>query len=100
MGVFLAVPAKRQMINIEKLPYPTGIAAATTLRSIHTEGKEAGRQARTLYIAGLLGAVVTWMRDADATWLKLNPIAWMPKWSLFKNWASPSWAPWLRYPKI
>src|SRR5262245_56188468 len=29
LGVFLAVPAKRQMINIEQLAYPSGIAAAT-----------------------------------------------------------------------
>ena len=41
LGVFLAVPAKRQMINIEKLPYPTGLAAATTLRSLHNKGSEA-----------------------------------------------------------
>ena len=31
MGVFLAIPMKRQMINHEQLPFPSGIAAATTL---------------------------------------------------------------------
>src|SRR5437868_5133287 len=40
LGVVLAVPAKRQMINIEQLPYPSGIAAATTLKSLHAEGSE------------------------------------------------------------
>ena len=74
LGVFLAVPAKRQMINIEQLPFPTGIAAATTLKSLHGSGAEARRQARALGFAGLLGAVTTWFRDANAPWL-----SWYPK---------------------
>ena len=65
LGVFLAVPAKRQMINIEQLPFPSGIAAATTLRSLHGEGSSATRQARSLGIAGALGAAITWFRDAS-----------------------------------
>ena len=74
LGVFLAVPAKRQMINVEQLPFPSGTAAATTLRSLHSSGGEASRQARTLGLAALLGSVITWLRDADAPWLK-----WYPK---------------------
>ncbi len=38
LGVFLAVPTKRQLINIEKLTFPSGTAAATTLRSLHGAG--------------------------------------------------------------
>ena len=30
LGVFLAIPMKRQMINQEQLPFPSGIAAAET----------------------------------------------------------------------
>jgi uncharacterized oligopeptide transporter (OPT) family protein len=56
MGVFLAVPAKRQMVNIEQLPFPTGMAAAATMRALHTKGESAARQARSLGIAGLIGA--------------------------------------------
>ena len=74
MGVFLAVPAKRQMINVEKLPFPTGTAAATTMRSLHETGGEAQRQARALGLAALGGALITWFRDASAPWL-----AWYPK---------------------
>ncbi len=74
LGVFLAVPAKRQMINIEQLPFPSGTAAATTLRSLHSTGEGAGQQARALGLAALFGAVVTWWRDAAAPWL-----AWYPK---------------------
>src|SRR2546422_11406200 len=52
LGVFLAVPAKRQMINVEKLPFPTGTAAATTLRALHEKSGEAERQAKGLGIGG------------------------------------------------
>jgi OPT family oligopeptide transporter len=73
MGVFLAVPSKRQMINVEQLPFPTGTAAATTLRSLHAKGGEASEQARALIFAGLLGAVITWMRDATFRWTQWYP---------------------------
>jgi OPT family oligopeptide transporter len=74
LGVFLAVPAKRQMINIEQLPFPSGIAAATTMKSLHGKSGEAARQANSLGIAAAAGAVITWVRDAAAPWL-----AWYPK---------------------
>jgi len=74
LGVFLAVPAKRQMINVEQLPFPTGIAAATTMRSLHSTGGEADKQARALGLSAALGAAITWFRDASASWLN-----WYPK---------------------
>lgn len=73
LGVFLAVPAKRQMINIEQLPFPSGTAAATTLRTLHSKGGDANKQAAALGISGLIGAVIAWWRDADAPWLKWYP---------------------------
>ena len=73
LGVFLAVPTKRQLINVEQLPFPSGIAAATTLRGLHGKGEEASRQAKSLGIAGALGGLITWLRDADAPWLKWYP---------------------------
>ena len=100
MGVFIAVPTKRQVVNIEQLPFPTGTAAAATLRSLHAHGAGAARQARSLFAALGLGGLITWIRSADAPWLVKTPIPWMPKWSLFTDWAAPTWAPWLRYPKL
>ena len=74
LGVFLAVPAKRQMINVEQLRFPSGIAAATTLRTLHHEGGgAAARQARSLGLAVLFGTIVTWCRDATAGWMKVTP---------------------------
>jgi len=59
LGVFLAIPMKRQMINIEQLPFPSGIAAAETLRSLYAKGEEAVHKARallgTLFAGGVLG---------------------------------------------
>ena len=69
LGVFMAIPMKRQMINVEQLKFPSGIAAAETLRSLHQKGKEASQKARSLGIAGLIGAVIAWLRDAG------NPFA-------------------------
>lgn len=63
LGVCMAVPMKRQMINVEQLRFPSGIAAAETLKSLHAEGPQALDKARSLGIAGVLGALVAWFRD-------------------------------------
>ncbi len=57
LGVFLAVPMKRQLVNQERLPFPSGMAAATTLRSLYSEGRDAIRQAYVL-IGGLVAGLV------------------------------------------
>ena len=63
LGVFMAIPMKRNLINIEKLKFPSGIAAAETLRSLHSKGGEAVKKARSLGVAGLFGLVLAWCRD-------------------------------------
>ena len=69
LGVFLAIPAKRQLINLEQLPFPSGIAAAATMRTLHAQGGEARRQARALVAATGIGAVITFFRDASSPYL-------------------------------
>ena len=54
LGVFWAIPMKRQMINVEQLPFPSGIAAAETLKSLYSAGKESAHKAYALVAA--LGA--------------------------------------------
>ncbi len=101
LGVFLAVPAKRQMINIEQLPFPTGTAAAATLRTLHAEGGEAAKQARALGIAGALGLVITWLRDAgELPFMTVTKFANAPDWALVKGWFAPRALPWLRLPDL
>ncbi|MEQ1893351.1 MAG: OPT family oligopeptide transporter, partial [Planctomycetota bacterium] len=69
LGVFAAIPIKRQLINVEDLPFPTGTATAITIRSIHGEAggvagaREGGQQSRALGLAALVAAVVTLLRD-------------------------------------
>ncbi len=57
MGVTMAIPMKRQMINIEQLRFPSGIAAAETLRALHSTGNKGQRSAQSLGIAGLFAAI-------------------------------------------
>lgn len=77
LGVFVAIPIKRQLINREALAFPTGTATAETLRSIHEAaehvqrtpraeivGARAMSKAAMLAYAALFGAVVAWLRDA------------------------------------
>ncbi len=58
LGVFLAIPMKRQMINQEQLAFPSGIAAAETLRSLYAEGAAALTKARDLIDALIVGGLV------------------------------------------
>jgi uncharacterized oligopeptide transporter (OPT) family protein len=81
IGVAMAVPMKRQMINIEQLPFPSGTAAAETLRSLYVQGG-APRRARALGLAGLLGAAVAWLRDATFAFMPWNLPAALPFGSL------------------
>ena len=57
LGVTMAIPMKRQMINIEQLRFPSGIAAAETLRALHVKGSQGLRAAKALGLAGLIAAI-------------------------------------------
>ncbi len=63
LGVTMAVPMKRQMINIEQLRFPSGIAAAETLRALHATGDKGARSARALGIFGGLTALSQFWSD-------------------------------------
>lgn len=66
LGVFIAVPMKRQMINHEQLKFPSGIAAATTLRSLYSHGHDAIMQARALVSALFVGMFLALYRTYPA----------------------------------
>lgn len=67
LGVFIAVPMKRTMINVEQLPFPSGTAAAETLRSLFTSGAAAVRKAKALFVSMGIGAAVAFFRDGMET---------------------------------
>lgn len=65
LGVFAAIPIKRQLINKDGLAFPTGKATAETIESLHKAGEGGGSQkAIALGIAGLVGGLVVLLRDA------------------------------------
>ncbi|MCA3011718.1 MAG: OPT/YSL family transporter, partial [Myxococcaceae bacterium] len=76
LGVFAAIPIKRQLIDEEQLPFPTGTATAETLKSIH--GADAGgdvegsKKALALAWSAVFGATVAFLRDAKAAWMPFN----------------------------
>jgi len=73
LGVFAAIPIKRQLINIEALPFPTGTATAETIRALHGHGEVARRKSRLLGLAGLVGGLLVFLRDARFGWLTNLP---------------------------
>ena len=78
LGVFLAVPIKRQLINQEQLPYPSGIAAAETLRSLHKNDALTLRKARALLVAMVTGAAIGVLNTAEDQFEALGRFfAWM-----------------------
>jgi uncharacterized oligopeptide transporter (OPT) family protein len=65
LGVFAAIPIKRQLINQEGLAFPTGTATAETIKSIH-DAAAGGGASKATWLAGsaVFAAIITWFRDA------------------------------------
>jgi uncharacterized oligopeptide transporter (OPT) family protein len=77
LGTVLAIPMKRNMINREKLKFPSGTAAAVTLHSLYSEGTTAMRKAKSLFYMLGVGMFFPLLIDLNAKSLfgKLG-IAW------------------------
>jgi OPT family oligopeptide transporter len=69
LGTLMAIPMKRNMINKERLKFPSGTAAAVTLQSLYAAGEGAIKKARALAYAALAGALFPlvlefgWLRE-------------------------------------
>ena len=89
----MAIPMKRQMINVEQLRFPSGIAAAETLRALHSVGESGMRSARALGWAGLLAVVSKfWTEGLVVVRAKLAPFmigTWVP--ALSQRVFGPAW---------
>ena len=78
MGVFLAIPIKRHLINEAQLPYPSATAAAATLRSLYGRSGEAMKKAYGLLVALALGAVSGVLSTAEDQFAALGRVfGWM-----------------------
>jgi putative OPT family oligopeptide transporter len=79
LGVFMAIPMKRQQIDIDQLPFPSGVATAETLRAMHDKGDDSSKKALGLSSGALAGGFVSWFREAHASWMPFNlPSLWTP----------------------
>jgi len=58
LGVFFAVPLRRQMIVAEKLRYPTGTATGETIKAMYASGAEALAKAKMLLYSALAAAAI------------------------------------------
>ena len=57
LGTVMAIPMKRNLINKDRLKFPSGTAAAVTLQSLYSEGRQAIKKARVLLVAAIGGAI-------------------------------------------
>ena len=63
MGLFMAIPLKRQMIQVDSLRFPANIPTGETLLVMYSQGSQAIKKAVALGIAGVLGMLVAGLRD-------------------------------------
>lgn len=73
LGVTLAIPMKRSMINREKLKFPSGTAAAVTLQSLYSRGNEALVKARVLFGAAIASAFVPLLKELEIRKVGIDP---------------------------
>ncbi len=86
LGVTMAIPMKRQMINVEQLRFPSGVAAAETLRALHTTGGKGIQSAIALGVSGTLAAISKFLTDGLAvfhpSWAGVQISAFVDKFNL------------------
>ena len=63
LGLFMAIPLKRQMIQVESLRFPGNIPTGETLLVMYSHGSAAIKKAVALGIAGVLGMLVAGLRS-------------------------------------
>ena len=59
LGIFFAVPLRRQFVEIEKLKFPTGTATAETILAMVSEGREALAKSRALIWSAVIAGIFT-----------------------------------------
>jgi uncharacterized oligopeptide transporter (OPT) family protein len=76
LGLFMAIPLKRQMIQVDSLRFPANIPTGETLKAMHSHGGEAMKKAKALGLAGVAGVCLAGLRDG-LNWIpgQLSP-AW------------------------
>lgn len=68
IGVLVGVALRRQMLEVQKLPFPAGTATAETVREIYAAGSEAATRVRWLLGGGLLSGSLKLIVDGLSRW--------------------------------
>ncbi|NOU30410.1 MAG: OPT/YSL family transporter [Polyangiaceae bacterium] len=92
LGVTIAIPLKRSLINRERLKFPSGTAAAVTLQGLYSRGEEALAKARVLGAFAVVSAVWKVLTDlqvlkhVDAATQKIERESLLPDSSKAFDW--------------
>ena len=66
LGLFVAIPFKRQMIQVDNLRFPAAIPTGETIKAMYSAGGEAMKKAKALGMAGGIGVLIAVLRDGVA----------------------------------
>ena len=69
LGIGLAAVLRKRFIETEQLAFPTGIATAELIGTMHTGRAQTLGRARALALAALVAMIVVWFRDGRPAWL-------------------------------
>jgi uncharacterized oligopeptide transporter (OPT) family protein len=76
VGVVMAVPMRRQMIDVDRLKFPSGTACAETIKSMHHSAAEAMAKAKALLYGGVVAALAEIPAQLAAVGKVANPLHW------------------------
>ncbi|MRG96070.1 OPT family oligopeptide transporter [Polyangium spumosum] len=65
LGTVIAIPMKRNMINQERLRFPSGTAAAVTLQSLYSQGTSALEKGRALMASAAVAGMIPLLKDLN-----------------------------------
>jgi uncharacterized oligopeptide transporter (OPT) family protein len=79
LGSFLGLALRERLIEVERLPFPTGAATAEVIETVVGNAEEAARRTKLLVLSAPLAAFVTWLRDGSRA---LLPQSLTPRFSV------------------
>ncbi|MBU1698796.1 MAG: OPT/YSL family transporter [Candidatus Eisenbacteria bacterium] len=80
LGVFFAIPLRKQVVVVEKLRFPSGTACAEIMKNLHDKGDQAKQHGGVLGCFILVSALVKWLQEGVPrvlSGISLQTGAWM-----------------------
>jgi len=82
IGIVMAVPMRRQMIDVDRLKFPSGVACAETIRSMHQTAGEAVSKARALLAGTVAAAILELPLQIQKIGKWVSPLVWKDQYAL------------------